>query len=43
VRDLVAQMTPAQRNLGEILNKSNPDFTLEKYAADLLESGRLGK
>ena len=43
VRDLVAQMTPAQRNLGEIFNKSNPDFTLEKYAADLLESGRLGK
>jgi hypothetical protein len=40
---LVSRLTQNQRLLGERFQKSNPEYTLEKYAADLDAMGRLNK
>lgn len=40
---LADKLTQNQRALGERFQKSNPEYTLEKYAADLDAMGRLNK
>jgi len=43
LNNLISRLSPQQRELGESFSKSNPEYTLEKYAADLERMGRLGK
>ena len=41
--NLVSKLTPQQRALGESFQRSNPEYTLEVYAAELEKRGRLGR
>lgn len=41
--NLVSRLTPQQRALGESFQRSNPDYTLDVYAAELEKRGRLGR
>ncbi len=41
--NLVSRLTPQQRALGESFQKSNKEYTLEVYAAELEKRGRLGR
>lgn len=41
--NLVSRLTPQQRIMGERFYKGDKDYPLEKYAADLEATGRLGK
>lgn len=40
---LVSKLSPQQVEMGKFFQKSNPKYTLEKYAEDLKLQGRLGK
>lgn len=41
--NLVSRLTPQQKALGESFQRSNADYTLEVYAAELEKRGRLGR
>lgn len=43
ITNLATQLTPQQRELGERFHRSNPEFTLDEYAKQLHQMGRLGK
>lgn len=43
VGSLASKLSPAQKALGEAFHKTNKEYTLEMYAKDLEQIGRLGK